>query len=86
MKPLKFLVIILVSFSIYADTNGEFCDALSSVNCLNDTNQVLKASIRSISNICYLCYGAECLDAVENALAEVECDSSCYIGIDGKLT
>jgi hypothetical protein len=85
MKSVKLLVTILVSFSICADTNGEFCEASSSINCINDTSQVLIASVRSTSNICYLCYGEECLDT-ENALAEVECESSCYIGIDGKLT
>ncbi|XP_070502926.1 proprotein convertase subtilisin/kexin type 5-like [Chironomus tepperi] len=83
MKNVEYLVIVLVSISLYADTNGETCDALNSVNCLNDTNQVIVASAVRISNrICYLCYGAECLDVAENEAAEVECESSCYIGID----
>ena len=86
MKPVEFLVIVLVSFSIFAGTNGEFCDALSSVNCLNDTNQVLLAGVRSSTRICFLCDGLDCLNIDIDSSAQVECDSSCYIGIDGKLT
>lgn len=85
MKLVEFLVIILISISFYADTSGEFCDASSAINCLNDTNQVLIASVRRSSIKCFLCHGFDCLNVAINVTGEVGCESSCYIGIDGNM-
>lgn len=84
MRIVNIIWILLVLSSNHAYINGE-CDVLISNNCENVTNQAIITSIRKTKNICFLCDGLECVDPIKSVSAEAECDTACYIGINGKL-
>lgn len=74
---------LLLSSSYYSCANGKDCN---SSDCLNETNGIVVSSARVAgNNVCFLCHGEDCFDPAGSNAAEVECESPCYIGIDGKL-